>query len=334
MKIWLRTSNENLANGAFSDLCQCNTSQGIRYLHIYDSMKVLGLDVTRQDPGEPCIELVHGWGEPVARNEGNISIYATLGTELISAPDRFLDYDILFVASEYYRKLVSITEKPVRVWCCAGVDSQIFHTFVRSVEPFVFLHSVYPRFHKGSDLVCEAFENKFLNTDGVELHIHYPIRGGEGYILEYFKYRYESEKIKFIEHKYMPRREAWRLYEGHCYVYPSLWDSWVNTPNEASSTGIPSILSDLELFRYLQPSEGVWFLPMYFNRKHFKEGSPSFADLATAMDYCYNNQDEVAARGKVAAAFVRDHYDWKNLIMTQLVPTLEEFGFLERSVNE
>lgn len=337
-KIWLRVHNENLANSPEHVLHCGNTSQGIRYYHIYETMKSLGIDVVRQDPQEPCVEVWHGWTVRPTPKDGNKSVYTCLGSDLMHHYDIFCNVDLHLVASDSYLRQINRRDIPIGVWCCACIEPDIFYIYDRKPTPFVFLHSVFPAFLKGTDLVGEAFERAFLNRNDVELQIHCSRTGGDSWKLSYFSDRfigsfptaYEVPNIKFVyqEETYKTRDQAAQLYNGHCYVYPSLADTWCTTPMEAGCTGIPTILSSIKLFKEIYPEEIALFLPMYFNRRHYGQGSPSVEDITKQMIYCYEHQDEISKRGLMAAEYIRDNYSWKKRMNEEFIPIMEHYGYL------
>lgn len=319
MKIWLRTLN------AMPEAIE-NAVAGVEmvFYHLYEAMKDLGLPVVLEDPDEKCIELWHGWYfEPKGTN---INVFLTTGIVRITSWERWREADLIFLSSEFFRDFNDDCEKPIYIWHNRCVDPEIFHVLERSGEPFIFTHAVFPQQHKGTDLLCEAFKETFSGIDDVFLHIQHP--RSEAPELEKFQREYGGERIWFIPQPYDSRKEAWRLYTGDCYVYPSLLDSVGNTIFEALSTGMPALLSELPVFREYYDERCVWWLPMYDEGSHHGYGKPRIGDIGKMMLYIYEHRDEMKQKGRYGATYVRALYTWKGCIIREFLPVMRDHGYL------
>lgn len=319
MNIWFRTTNpiptliENTA-----------TAVEMVFYHLYEAMRELGLPVVLEDPGESCVELWHGWDfQPKG---GNINVLLSTGISPITSLERWSEAGLVFVSSKFFCDRNTDCEKPIYIWHHRGVDPEIFHVLERADEPFVFTHAVFPQEHKGSDLLCKAFMATFHNTDNVFLYIQHP-RSEDPALVE-FQQKYGDEKIKFIPQTYQSRKEAWKLYMGDCYVYPSLLDATANTVVEALSTGMPALVSDMPVFREYLDDNCVWWLPMYDEQPHHGFGRPSIEDIGQKMLYIYEHRDEMKKKGKYGAAYARARFTWKGCIIREFLPVMREYGYL------
>ena len=143
-----------------------------------------------------------------------------------------------------------------------------------------------------------------------------------------FVEQYGDGKIRFVPQNYLSRKEAWKLYVGNCYVYPTLLDSWANTVYEALSTGMPAIVSDIPIFREALDDKCVWWLDMYYDRPHHGLGAPSIEDIGSAMLYAYEHRQEVRAKGEYGARYVREHYTWEGCITEEFLPVMQKRGYI------
>jgi glycosyltransferase involved in cell wall biosynthesis len=293
------------------------------FYHLYEAMKSLRLPVVLEDPGEKCIELWHGWEfEPKG---GNINIAITTGISQITGWENWEQADFFFVSSRFFLDRNSDCTKPMYLWHHRGVDPEIFLQVPRADKPFVFTHTVFPQEHTGSDLLCEAFRQTFAEIDDALLYIQHP---GSSDAFAEFRDKYADEKIKFISQPYQSRTEAWKLYVGNCYVYPSLLDGTANTVMEALSTGMPAIISDMELFREYFDDRCVWWLDMKDEQPHHGFGKPSIEDIGAAMLYAYKHRQQVKQKGYYGAEYVRALYTWKGCIIREFLPVMRQYGYL------
>ena len=294
------------------------------FYHLYEAMRDLSLPVVLEDPNEKCIELWHGWDfQPKG---GNINVLLTTGISQITTWERWQEADLIFISSKFFLERNADCDKPMYLWHHHGIDPDIFHVLERSDEPFVFSHSVLPREHKGSDLLCEAFKKTFSNIENVFLHINHPY-SIESCLLQ-FKQKYGNEKIKFISQNYRSRLEAWKLYLGDCYVYPTLLDSVGLTVLEALSTGIPAIVSGIELYRELLDDRCVFWLDMIDDPPHHGFGKPTVDDIGNKMLYAYEHREEVKQKGRYGANYIRARYTWKGCLIREFLPVMRERGYL------
>jgi glycosyltransferase involved in cell wall biosynthesis len=302
-----------------------STAVELVFYHLYTAMRQLGLPVVLDDPDEKCIEMWHGWYfEPKG---GNVNVFLTTGISTITQTwERWREADIIFISSEFFRERNADCDVPIYIWHHRGIDPDIFRVLDRSDEPFVFTHAVFPQKHKGSDLLCEAFKETFSAMDNVFLYIQHPNCEAPGLIE--FKRQYADDKIKFIPQPYTRRREAWKLYTGDCYVYPSLLDGSANTVIEALSTGMPALLSDMPLFRELLDDKCVWWLPMYNEEPQHGFGRPHIEDISRMMLHIYQNREEIKQKGQYGAKYVRARYCWQGCIIREFLPVMREHGYL------
>jgi len=319
MKIWLRTLNSLSAK---MDIC--STAVEMVFYHLYAAMKNLNLPVVLEDPHERCVELWHGWDfQPKG---GNINIVITTGGHEITRWVRWQEIDCIFVSSQQGMNIIGDCSKPVYIWHHRAVDPEIFHVLERADEPFIFVHSVFPQEHKGSNMLCKVFNETFGGIDNAFLYINHP-RSTQYGLLEFID-KYKSGKIIFTAQTYNSRKEAWKLYNGNCYVYPTLLDSAANTVCEALSTGIPAIVSDIPLFRELLDDDCVWWIEMNSDVGRHGCGSPSIASIREQMLYAYEHRLEARQKGKYGAQFIRAKYTWEGCIIREFLPIMREKGYL------
>jgi glycosyltransferase involved in cell wall biosynthesis len=301
-----------------------NTAVEMVFYHLYKAMAELGLPIVLEDPAERCIEMWHGWDfQPKG---GNINILLSTGINYITGLERWREADLIFVSSTFFLEKNADCDKPMYVWHHRGIDPAIFRILRREETPFVFTHAVSPQQHKGTDLLCEAFNLAFSDVPDAFLHIRHP--GGNEAPLPDFRERYASGKIKFIPQNYQSRKEAWKLYVGNCYVYPSLLDSVGNTVIEALSTGMPALVSELPIFREYVDDRCVWWLSMTDEQPNHGFGKPSIDEIASKMLYIYYHRAEMKRKGLYGAAFARARFTWKGCIIRELFPVLEQYGYL------
>ncbi len=319
MKLWLRTTNPMP-----DPLDNANTAVEMVYYHLLDAMLRLGLPVVTDDPNERCVELWHGWDfQPKG---DNFNVLISTGISKITGLKRWREIDLIFVSSKFFMERNSDCDKPMYLWRHRSVDPYIFHELERSESPFIFSHSVMPQQHKGSDLLCEAFKKAFADKDDVLLYIQHP--GSIDPALEEFKENFGGDNIHFVSQSYRSRKEAWKLYVGDCYVYPSLLDATANTVLEALSTGMPAIVSAMPHFREFLDDRCVWWLEMKDEQPHHGFGKPSIDDIAEKMLYAYEHRDEAKQKGKYGAEYVRARYTWKGCLIREFLPVMREYGYL------
>ena len=316
MKIWIRMYRDNI------DLS--NTSCGIESTaySLYLNMQKLGLPVCWSDPMERCIELWVGW--EFVPKRGNINIMcSTGGSSIISYPN-WQDIDMVFYSSESLVRNIDIP-RPKHLWHHHNVDPTIFTINKYNNYPFIFVNASCAVF-KGIDIVCQSFRKTFGNSRDVELNIFYP---GEYHEAIEYKKKYRSNNILFCQQWWDSREGSWRLYAGHCYVYPTMADSFALTVWEAMCSGLPVIMSDIPIFREFFNDNCGWWLNMYPGEPEYGMGGhPTIEDTSKVMKYVYEHQDEVSVKGKYAAQYIRDNYTYSNCIEKEFIPVMEKNGFI------
>lgn len=110
-----------------------------------------------------------------------------------------------------------------------------------------------------------------------------------------------------------------------CFAFPTLGEGFGLTPLEAMATGIPAIVTGWSgPMEYMRPEVG-WTIDYTMDEaKEFSDprtgvykepcgqwAIPAIDHLVYLMRYAYEHQDEVKAKGKAAAEYVRREWTWR-----------------------
>jgi len=318
MKIWLRT-NENFVL-ASAELA--NTGVGVVFYHLYEAFAQVGLPVVVNDPNEPCIELWWGW-DWHPKKSNNFLVALTLGEALLAFMPGAELFDLIFITTHFHRERQR-WQKPLYVWHL-GVDPLLFPVLERPQESFTFVHTGTTQYRKGSDLVCEAFNTTFSDTEDAFLDIRCPSPDVEMFVDLKHKYEHNS-RIRFEVTNYS-RREAWRNYVGDCLVHPSLREGWGLCVTEAMSTGMPVIMSELPIFKELYNDQCGWWVKMCMSEERLGYGFPDLESLQRVMGYVYDHRDECLVKGLYAAQYVRQNLTWEKGITEGFLPVMANYGY-------
>lgn len=350
MKLWLRAGvKTHLPDGC---------SMSIVFNGIYRAFRNLGYDVVLTNPGERCCEL---WWPGNWETEGNDNFLVgyTGGDVPFSEPilKGWEQLDALFVVNTYYQKILE-GKFTVPIYALRhGVAPNRFPAVASAItgtyeSPFVFIHSCFQSPRKGGQFVCEAFSQTFSNED-VLLEVISPAdepffiemrekwhgnpptpsispfsnpptpfeeRGlGDG---DFKKKGGNNPKIHFIT-VHRPHSQMYRNYHGHCFVYPSLYESWGLCVTEAMCSGMPCILSRLPTFNDQFNELCGWWVNMDEGEGW---GTPNINDLSSKMRYAYEHRIECRGKGLYAAAMARHKLTFEHGILLDFLPALSKYG--------
>ena len=111
----------------------------------------------------------------------------------------------------------------------------------------------------------------------------------------------DEDSTSYEYHPFMHHEDLAKAYgDSDVYVLPSLLDSWAQTVIEAMACGTAAIVSDCTGAKQAVAQGGGWVLP-----------AGDRAALKAQMMYCYENQDEVADKGR-AAGEIAARFTWEN----------------------
>jgi len=317
MKLWLRAGvKTHLPDGC---------SMSIVFNGIYRALRNLGYDVVLTNPGEKCCELWFPCNWKTEKSE-NFLVGDTGGDVPFSEPvlKGWEKLDVIFVVNTYYQKILEreISKPPIYAWRYGvapnrfpAVASAITGTFE---SPFVFIHSCFQQPRKGGQFVCEAFINQFSDED-VRLEVISP--ADEPFFIE-MREKWKHPKIQFTT-IYRPNSQMYRNYHGHCFVYPSLYESWGLCVTEAMCSGMPCILSRLPTFNDQFNELCGWWVDMDEGEGW---GTPNISDLSGKMRYAYEHRKECQAKGMYAAQMVRHSLSFEHGILLDFLPVLSKYG--------
>lgn len=113
--------------------------------------------------------------------------------------------------------------------------------------------------------------------------------------------------------------------EIDCFVFPTRGEGFGLPPLEALATGVPAIVTDWSGTEEFMNDEIGWRIrhtmapAKAFTEQVYKEECGDWAEpdkehLKELMLYAYNHRDEVKEKGKKAAEYVKNNWDWKDKI--------------------
>lgn len=325
MKLWLRIGQKtHLPDG-------CSIS--IIFNGIYRALSKLGYDVVLTDPAEQCCEF--WWpGNWATGKNGNFRVGYTGGDAPFSEPSLkgWEQLNLLFVVNRHYLKILEreMTQTPIYP-LRHGVDPQRFPAVASAITgtyqaPFVFIHSAFQSPRKGGQYVCEAFSQSFTDEE-VRLEIISP--ADDPFFIQ-MRQRWQHPNIQFrtVHH---PHAQMFRNYHGHCFVYPSLYESWGLGVTEAMSSGMPCILSRLPTFNDQFTELCGWWVDMDEGEGW---GTPNIADLSEKMRYAYEHRKECQEKGMYAAQMVRHSLSFEHGMLLDFLPVLQQYGVIINRVAE
>lgn len=200
-----------------------------------------------------------------------------------------------------------------------GVEPKLYNELERSTNrPFTFGTMGALSIRKGTDILVEAFERAFPTEKDVRLICKTSFNG--------FMWARKDKRVKveLMPWSYEEMRDNF-FREIDCFVFPTRGEGFGLTPLEAMATGVPAIVTGWSgPLEYMTPEVG-WLInhtmapAKDFSESVYKEdcgewANPSVDHLVQLMRYAYEHQDEVKAKGKLAAQHVRDNWLWEKKI--------------------
>lgn len=203
-----------------------------------------------------------------------------------------------------------------------GVDTDKFFEVERKDDGiFTFGTMGALSIRKGTNILVNAFERAFPTETDVRLicktsQMHYPF----------------MSKDKRIEVQQGPvsHQELFDQFfkRVDCFVFPTLGEGFGLTPLEAMATGIPAIVTGWSGPEEYMTEDVGWRIEHTMDEaKEFSDprtgvykepcgqwAIPSMDHLVYLMRYAYEHQDEVRAKGKRAAEYVRNEWTWEKQI--------------------
>jgi len=317
MKLWLRAGvKTHLPDGC---------SMSIVFNGIYRALRNLGYDVVLTNPGEKCCEL--WWPGSWETESDNFIVGYTGGDAPFSEPalQGWEKLVLLFVVNAYYLPTCHAQAEgklPIYAWR-HSVAPERFPAVASAItgldeSPFTFIHSCFQSPRKGGQFVCEAFTDQFSDED-IRLEV---IGVADEPFFKELQERWQHPKIHFIT-VHRPNVQMYRNYHGHCFVYPSLYESWGLCVTEAMCSGMPCILSRLPTFAAQFNELCGWWVEMDAGEGW---GLPNLADLGTKMRYAFEHRKECQAKGMYAAQMVRHSLSFEHGILLDFLPVLSKYG--------
>jgi len=203
-----------------------------------------------------------------------------------------------------------------------GVDTDKFHEIKRRPSNvFTFGHMGALSKRKGTDILIKAFERAFPTETDVRLICK----------TSNMQYNFMS-KDKRIEVQMGPvsHDELMNAFFSRtdCFVFPTLGEGFGLPPLEAMATGIPAIVTGWSGPEEYMNDEIGWKIQYTMDEaREFSDprigvyredcgqwAVPSMDHLVYLLRYAYEHQDEVRAKGKAAAAYVRENWTWPHQI--------------------
>lgn len=252
-------------------------------------------------------------GYPSPDDQGG-SILTMFETDQIPGewPRLLKRYDRVIVPSQFCQ-WVYAKEGVKTELCELGVEIDNFPVIDRPKrDTFTFLHYNAFTFHKGWDLVVQAFKEEFEGIKDVRLILKTVIQLPPSDV--------GDSRMRIVGGQLTNDQMLDLMAESDCFVYPSRGEGWGLPPLEAGVTGMPVIVSNAH-------SHTEWFNPdlMYgvgirgyikASLGHFRRGTddighwvePSLDELKAQMRYVYEHQDEARANGLKLAKYVRKYY--------------------------
>lgn len=236
---------------------------------------------------------------------------------------RINNFDALFVPCQQNKEamIASGVTVPIEIihW---GVDPSRFYEIERKDDGVLTFGTMGAlSIRKGTNILVNAFERAFPNGEKVRLICKTSNRG--------YPFMSKDKRIEVqigpVSHDEL-MNSFFRLVD--CFVFPTLGEGFGLPPLEAMATGIPAIVTGWSgPMEYMRPDVG-WTIDHTMDiAKEFSDPStgiykedcgqwaiPSVEHLVALMRYAYEHQDEVKAKGKRAAEYVRQEWLWSKKI--------------------
>lgn len=254
---------------------------------------------------------------PFAKNVAIVPFETTLVPP--SWVPRLNSFDAVFVPCEQNKQMMidSGVTVPIEVihW---GVDTKKFFEIPRKEDNvFTFGTMGALSIRKGTPILVEAFERAFPTEKDVRLICKTSNRG--------YPFMTKDKRVEVqigpVSHEELMGDFFTRT---DCFVFPTLGEGFGLTPIEAMATGIPAIVTGWSgPVEYMNPEVG-WTIDFDMDEakafSNMKDGVykepcgdwaiPRIDNLVQLMQYAYQHQDEVKAKGKYAAQYVRENWTW------------------------
>lgn len=200
-----------------------------------------------------------------------------------------------------------------------GIDPDVFYELERPErDVFTFGTMGALSIRKGTDILIEAFQEEFPTEQDVQLicktsYNYYPFKVGDKRI---------QLQMGEVGHDELMRDFFQRI---DCFAFPTRGEGFGLTPLEAMATGVPAIVTGWSgPMEYMTPEIG-WLIDYTYARAtvfteqtyHEECGDwaePSKEHLRKLMRYAYEHRDEVRAKGKAAAQYVKENWTWEKKI--------------------
>ena len=298
----------------------------------YDIFKKAILNAQSYDPKAPCIRIWHQFD--LAQFVGNgphIGFPIFELDEFTKAEKHQLEsVDHLFVCSNWAKEVVqkNIGEYHKNFYRThvvpLGVDTNIFvPTQPVPKKNFVFLNCGKWEVRKGHDILCEAFNSAFSDSDDVELWLmtHNLFSTNEEKLAWERKYidtpLFKAGKIKFIP-RVDTHEEVYKIMaNADCGVFPSRAEGWNLEALEMLSVGRPLVITDYSAHKDFCNTENSTLIPTHgtelaFDNKWFfgqgKWATLKVGEVAKAMRVAYDKGRMYNKNGVDIAT----KFSWKN----------------------
>jgi hypothetical protein len=202
-----------------------------------------------------------------------------------------------------------------------GIDTDKFKVIERPIrETFTFGTMGALSIRKGTDVLVQAFQEQFPK------HLYPNVRLICKTSNPYYPFMVKDDRIKVM---LMPisHEELMETFfkEIDCFVFPTRGEGFGLTPLEALSTGVPAIVTGWSGPEEYMTDEIGWTIKYSltpakdFTDHVYKEecgdwAEPDLQHLKELMLYAYEHQDEVKEKGKSAAKYINDNWQWKDKI--------------------
>lgn len=232
---------------------------------------------------------------------------------------RINSFEALFVPCEQNKQMMldSGITIPIEVihW---GVDVEKFYELERKESStFTFGHMGALSRRKGTHILIDAFTRAFPKEQDVRLicktsGMHYPFMT---------KDRRVEVQMGPVSHEELMTDFFAR---ADCFVFPTLGEGFGLPPLEAMATGIPAIVTGWSgPEEYMRDDVGWRIEHTMDDAREFSDprsgvykepcgqwAIPTIDHLVYLMRYAYEHRDEVKAKGKRAAQYVREEWTW------------------------
>ena len=294
---------------------------------------LLGAIAGRRMPRKPDVSIVYGQGDAFARNRGRYRIGYTM-LEVDGFPAEWVrqanELDEVWTPSQFNHQALERcgVKRPIRVMPL-GVDGEHFHPAIKGhPDPrreFVFLSIFEWGERKQPELLLKVFNQTFRRGEPVLLLCKVMNRNSTLRLreqLEAMRLRNSGGRIAFLYNREFPYHQLGSLYRSaDCYVSAGRGEGWDMPLMEAMSCGLPAIATDWGAHsEYLH--DGIAYplrvrgtirasaVTPYYDG--FSWADPDPEHLSTLLRRVYEERDEARAKGALAAAEMRERWQWRS----------------------